>query len=212
MTLPPLATVDDLTMRLGRPLTVAESSRVDALLSDSSALIRRYCRRDFLFHAGDVKSLKASDSTIKLPGRPIVAVNSVTAVSGNPTIPDIPITWYTFDKIDEVTIIEAAASGIINLPEAWYMGGVFPGTFDVNYDHGYSEYPSEVVAVCANSVISVLLAPNRASGIIGESVGGYSYRVTRAGGGIQVALNESDIEALADFRDRYGTIPAGGWR
>lgn len=212
MSLPPLATVDDLTARLGRPLSAAESSRVDALLRDSSALIRRYCRRDFLYHEGDVKTLKADGSEIRLPGRPVENVNSVTAISGNPTIPDMPVIWFVFDKIDKITVVDAAASGIINLPESWFTGaGAFPGTFDVDYDHGFREYPDEVVSVCANSVISVLTAPTMASGVIGETVGAYSYRLIRAGAGIQVALTQSDEAALNDFRDRYGTIPVGGW-
>ena len=212
MSLPPLATVDDLTARLGRPLSAVESSRVDALLRDSSALIRRYCRRDFLYHEGDVRSLRADGADIKLPGKPVYAVNSVTAVSGNPTIPDVPVIWFLFDNIDKVTIVDAAASGIINLPEAWFFGaGAFPGTFSVNYDHGFRDVPDEVVSVCANSVISVLTAPTMASGVIGETVGAYSYRLVRSGGGIQVALNQDAEAALNDYRDRYGTIPVGGW-
>lgn len=212
MTLPPLATVDDLTARLGRPLNAVESSRVDALLKDSSALIRRYCRRDFLYHEGDIRTLKADGTEVKLPGKPVYRVNSVTAISGNPTIPDVPVIWYVFDKINTITIVDAAASGIINLPQAWYSGGgVFPGTFDVNYDHGYQEVPDDVVSVCANSVLSVLSAPNMASGVVSETMGPYSYRLARSGGGVQVALNSADEAALNDYRDRYGTIPVGGW-
>lgn len=212
MTLPPLATADDLTARLGRELTAFESSRVDALLRDSSALIRRYCRRSFLYEEDDTVTLMADAGEIKLPGKPVIEVKSVVAKSGLPNVPDIPVTWYVFDGIETVTVMDAAASGLINLPEIWYMYGTFPGTFIVTYSHGYPEYPDDVVAVCANSVISVLQAPNMASGIIGETIGPYSYRLTRSGGGIAVALSDSDLDALKDYRDRYGTIPSGGFR
>jgi hypothetical protein len=212
MSLPPLATVDDLTARLGRTLTASESSRVDALLRDSSVLIRRYCRRSFLYEEDDTVTLKADAGQIKLPGKPVIRVSSVVAKSGLPNVPDIPVFWYSFDGIETITILDASASGLINLPEIWYMVGAFPGTFIVTYTHGYTEYPDEVVAVCANSVLSVLMAPTMAAGVIGETIGAYSYRVTRAGGGIAVGLSESDMAALSDYRDRYGTLPTGGFR
>jgi hypothetical protein len=213
-TLPPLATVDDLTARLGRPLNPAESSRVGALITDASGLIRRYCRKDFEYHADDTKTLRADGGVVKLPYRPVDSVTSVTAKSGISYIPDIPITWYVFDGIDEITILDAAMSGIMNLPEVWYQSGTFAGTFIVKYSHGYHPvrpYPDDVIGVCANSVISVLQAPNQASGVIGETIGPYSYRVVRSGGGVKVALDESDLAILDDFREKFSTIHVGGY-
>jgi hypothetical protein len=130
-----------------------------------------------------------------------------------PFIPDIPVIWYVFDEIDKITIPDANSSGIMNLPEAWYSFGSFSGTYLVTYSHGYHPvrpYPQEVVTVCANSVISVLQAPSQASGVVGETIGAYSYRVVRSGGGIKVALLEDDLEALDDFRDKHSTINIGG--
>lgn len=204
--LPPLANVQDVTDRLGRLLTDVEQTRVNALLGDASAQVRRYCRKDFLFHSGDVLNIPGDGSTIKLPYRPVVQVTDVIAISGRPDIPDIPVSWWVFNGVDEISIAESSASGVVNLPEAWYDYGAFPGTYQVTYDHGYSEVPAEVEMVVANAVIAVLLAPTMAAGVIGETVGAYSYRLERSGGGISVALSQGDLSSLNDYRDMNGSI------
>jgi hypothetical protein len=205
--LPTLASVDDVQARiLPRILTPAEITRAGVLLKDASAQIRRFCKKDFLFHEADVEVLKAAGGVIKLPYRPVTDVISVVAIAGNTFVPDIPVSWWTFDGIDEVSMAEASASGVINLPEAWYEYGAFPGTFRVTYDHGYTEVPDDVEMVCATTVISVLMAPTMAAGVIGETVGAYSYRLERGGGGLVVALTEADLAALDDYRPKTGTI------
>lgn len=206
--LPPLATTDDITGRLGRELSDAETQRLPYLLKDVSSKIRRYCNgKDFLYHAGDEVEVPSFGGKLKLPYRPIDAVNSVIAISGHPSVPDIPVSWYVFDGIDEVTIGDASMSGVINLSEDFYDGDLsYPGTYRVNYDHGYQEVPDDVVMVAANAVVAVLTAPTQAGGIIGETIGAYSYRLARAGGGLAVALSEADLEDLNDFRDSEDTM------
>jgi hypothetical protein len=207
----PLATTTDLEDRIGRSLTSAEAARAPALLSDASALIRRYCRKDFLYHEDDVKVLRASGPEIVLPYRPVQEVSSVIAKSGRAGVPDIPVTWWTFDGIDRLFVADASSSGVVNLPEDWYSG-TFPDTFQVTYTHGYPEVPPEATGVCANVVLAVLLAPTMAAGVIGEVIGPYSYRVVRAGGGVAVALQENDLAQLRDFRDTESTLFLGGGR
>lgn len=204
--LTPLIQVTDITGRLGRSLTPTETTRVPFLISDATSQIVRYCRKDFQLHLGDTMDIKGDGSCIKLPYRPVTAVNSVTAISGRSDIPNIPVSWWTFDGIDEVSIAESTASGVVNLPEAWYDYGAFPGTFLVNFDHGYSAVPDDVVMVGANAVIAVLMAPTQAAGVIGETVGPYSYRLERSGGGSAVALSSSDLAQLDDYRDKYGSV------
>jgi hypothetical protein len=209
MALPPLASDTDVIARLGRELNPVEAARIDALLKDGSAHIRRYTREDFVFVANDVMTIRASRGSVRLPGRPIQSVSSVLALSGLPGVPNIQVTWYQFDGIDRITIPDPAMSGIINLPEAWYELGWFTDTYQVTYTHGYTEVPDDVLSVLCTAVISVLTAPTMAAGVIGESVGGYSYRMQRTGGGISVALKEADIDSLADYRDKEGTIQVG---
>lgn len=210
MPLPSLATQADVEARLGRSLNTIETARITALLADGSAFIRRYCRKDFENHVSDVVTLKASDGVIVLPYRPVQAVHSVTALSGAPGIPNINVTWYVFDDIDQITIPEPSESGIINLPEVWYELGWFSHSFSVNYDHGFTTVPQEVIAVLCTAIIALLTSPTQAGGVIGESIGPYSYRLARTGGGISAALKDADLSSLDDFRGgKVGTIALG---
>lgn len=205
--LPPLATTDDLVARLGRPLTSVEANRAEALLRDASVIIRNHCSsKDFLWHPGDVQRLRMVDSEIKLPGRPITAVASVVAI-GSPSmgLPNVPLPWFHFDGIDTVRV-DPGSNGIINLPEAWWEYSDLYVTADVTYDHGFQDgFPDDVVGVCAWGVIGTLTAPSMAAGLIGESIGPYSYRLERTGGGMQVALSQADLKTLDKYRDRQGT-------
>lgn len=204
--LTPLCGVDDIAVRLGRQLTDQENMRASALIGDATAQIVRYCRKDFQFYANDNLDIPGDGSTIKLPYRPVISVSDVIAISGRPDIPDIPVSWWVFNGVDEISIAESTASGVINLPEAWYDYGAFPGTFNVTYSHGYTVVPDEVIMVCANAVIGVLLAPTMAAGVIGETVGAYSYRMERSGGGLAVALAAGDLAILNDYRDKNMSI------
>lgn len=204
MSLPTLATSDDIASRLGRPLTEPESIRAPLLLADASAQIRRYCRRDFLLHVNEAVTLHGTDSIIKLPQYPVQSVGSVTAIGGGMGLPDVPIPWFTFDGIQTIRI--DPGHGIINLPEIWWTSDLYPGTFKVVYSYGYPEVPDDVVMVCANAALNVLMAPTMAAGVIGETVGPYSYRMERSGGGIAVALTQADLAALTDYRLKQGTI------
>ena len=207
MPLPPLATSADVTARLGRALNPLENARIDALLADGSAFIRRYCRKDFLSHPGDIIDIRAGGGEITIPYRPVQAINSVTWLSGYPGIPNIGVSWYTFDGIDKITIPDPMGSGIINLPEAWYDVGWYSETFRVNVDHGFPEVPDEVISVLATATIAMLTMPSQAGGVIGETVGSYSYRLQRTGGGISAALKDADLTALDDYKaGKTGTI------
>lgn len=204
MSLTPLATADDIAARLGRDLTDAEELRAPALLGDASAQIRRYCRRDFLLHADESVTLFGHDSLILLPQYPVQSVTSVTAIGGGMGLPNVPIPWYSFDGIRTIRI--DPGHGIINLPEVWWTSSLYPGTFEIVYSYGYTTVPDDVVMVCANAALSVLTAPTLAAGVIGETIGPYSYRLERSGGGVAVALTQGDLAALKDYRITSGTI------
>ena len=205
--LPPLATVDDVASRLGRDVTEQEAIRLEPLLADASAQIRRYCRRDFLRHVDDVVVLHAHDSEILIPFRPVVSVSSVVAIGGNAGLPDLAIPWWTFDQVDTIRL--GSGAGIINLPEAWMFGrDLYPGTYRVTLTHGPDAVPDDVVMVAANAALSVLTAPTAAAGVISESVGPYSYRLERGGGGVAVALGAADLAILKDYRGTVRTLQA----
>jgi hypothetical protein len=203
--LPPLASVSDVVDRLGRNVTAAELQRLGPLLADASAQIRRYCRRDFLLHANETQILYGHDSEILLPGYPVQSVSTVIAVGGSPTLPDVPIPFFTFDGVLTIRI-SAGMGAILNLPAAWWELGEYPGTYRVTYSWGYASYPPEVVMVAANAALGVLTAPTMAAGIVQEVIGPYSYRLEAAGGGVAVSLSQADLAILKDFRNTTATI------
>jgi hypothetical protein len=205
----PLLSPDDVAVRLGRALSDAETLKCGALINDVTSQIVRYCRRDFQMHVNETQVLYGVDSEIELEkpvvwsGDPRTAVNSVIAIGGGMGLPDVPITWFTFDGINRIKY--AQGRGIINLPEVWFETDMYPGTFMVNYSWGYPQVPDEVVAVGAGAVQAVLTTPTVAAGLIGETIGPYSYRLERTGGGLTVALKQSDLDSLKDFRNTVET-------
>lgn len=207
--LPSLATPEDIEARLGRSLTPSEETRTTALLADGSAIIRRYCREDFVWYDADVIEILGDGNIIKLPWRPIASIDEVIAKSGTPGIPDIPVTWYHFDGIDEITVMNPTASGIINLPEEWYEETFWwGGTFRVTGAHGYTETPADVMAVLCTAIISELATPTQSATLASESIGAYSYSMRRtSGAGLSAALADAGMKTtLADYRQTQGTI------
>jgi hypothetical protein len=207
--IPPLATSDDIVARLGRALTQVEEARIDALLADGSALVRRYCRQDFLKETGLTETFVADAGEIRLSNRPVNAVNSVTWISGNPALlGNFAISWYIFDGIDKITIPSPYESGIINLPYMWYMTAWYSDSYAVQYDYGYANPPNEAVAVLCTAIISELATPTMSATLQSESIGAYSYSMRRtSGAGLNAALMDAGMAtALKDFRRPAGTI------
>jgi hypothetical protein len=207
--LPPLATPEDIVARLGRNLNQVEIARVDSLLRDGSAIIRRYCREDFAWYDNDVITIKSDKGVIKIPHRPIESIAEVVALSGMTGIPDIPVTWYIFDGIDQITIPGPAYSGIINLPEIWYDSSYWLGTsFRVTDSHGYHSVPDDVMAVLCTAIISELSTPTMSATLASESIGAYSYSMRRtSGAGLSAALADAGMRTtLSDYRMTAGTI------
>jgi len=194
----PLATTDDIAARIGRPLTDPEAIRAQVLLADASAQIRRYCRRDFELHTAEDMIFRAPHGVIRFPDRTTTAVHSVTAIGGSPGLPDFTVPLWAFDGIDTVRLWSQMP--VINVPEVWWEQGAYQGTYRVNRDWGYAQYPPEVVSVAANAVVGVLMAPTQAAGILSETIGPYSYRLEKSGGGVAVALSAADLAGLKDFR------------
>jgi hypothetical protein len=208
--IPSLATPDDIAARLGRNLNQLEAGRVQGLLDDGSAILRRYCRRDFLYHASDTITLVGDGGVIKLTAwRPIVSIDSVIALGGTPGIMDIPVTWYHFDGVDEITVFNPAYSGIINLPEIWYQETFWwGGSFKITGTHGFVDVPDDVSSVLCSAVTSELATPTMSATLMSESVGAYSYSMRRtSGAGLNAALVDAGMkDVLADYRKKLGTM------
>ena len=206
--LPSLASPDDIVARLGRNLNQVEMARVDALLRDGSAIIRRWCREDFVYYPADSITMVADRGEIVLPWRPIKSIESVTAISTAPGIPDIVVPWVVFDGIDTISIPSPHESGIINLPEIWYETSWWMNSFRIIGAHGYEETPDDVMAVLCTAIISELSTPTMSATLASESIGPYSYSMRRtSGAGLQAALIDAGLKvALADYRQSQGTM------
>lgn len=207
-----LATENDIEARLGRSLTSTEQTRAAAYLADASALIRKYTKQQFEEVSGDTIVLRPVGTVLRLPQRPVTAVNSVTALASSGGLEvALPVGTWTFDGIDQVDIWPDSFRWMINLPDAWYDGDG-PDTYRVDYDHGDDTIPPDVVAICCGMVLRVLLSPSLVEGLTSERIGEYSYQLGQfpggAAAGVTVRLSEADKQALDDagYRRRATTI------
>lgn len=201
----PLASLTDLSDRLGRPLTAAEEARATALLADASAKVRSYTKQAFTRSDDEAVVLRAQQGELRLPQRPVLGVASVVAI-GAGGAPDLPVVGWQWDGLDIVRT--ATDSPAINMPERWYDEDTeeYPGTYRVVYSHGDAEVPADVVAVVARMVLRTLTAPTLAGGVTGETIGPYSYRTDGSGVGTAVLMTDDDRRELADagYRPKAG--------
>jgi hypothetical protein len=201
----PLASISDLSDRLGRPLTAAEEARAQALLQDASAKVRSYTKQAFTRTDGETVVVRAQQGEIRLPQRPVLNVTSVVAI-GAGGAPNLPVVGWFWDGLDIIRI--STDSPTINLPERWYEEDVdaYPGTYRVIYDHGAAQVPDDVVGIVARMVLRTLTAPTMAGGVTGETIGPYSYRTDGSGIGTAVVMTDEDRRELADagYRPKAG--------
>lgn len=201
----PLASLTDLSDRLGRPLTSGEEARAQALLLDASAKVRSYTKQNFTRTDNEIVVVRAQQGEIRLPQRPVLDVTSVVAI-GAGGAPDLPVVGWQWDGLDIVrTCVD---SPVINLPELWYEDDVeaYPGTYRVTYSHGEAQIPDVIVGIVARIVLRTLTAPTMAGGVTGETIGPYSYRTDGSGIGTAVVMTDEDRRELADagYRPKAG--------
>lgn len=201
----PLASLTDLSDRLGRPLTATEEARGQALLADASALVRTFTGQDFTRTDDETVVMRAQQGEIRLPKRPVIDVTAVVAV-GAGGAPDLPVTGWQWDGIDIVRT--ASDSPSINMPELWYEDEAesYPGTYRVTYSHGDAAVPADVVAIVARMALRTMTAPTMAGGLTGETIGPYSYRTDGSGVGTAVVMTDDDRKMLelAGYRRKVG--------
>jgi hypothetical protein len=200
----PLASLTDLSDRLGRPLTAAEEARAQALLADASAKVRSYTKQNFTRTDNETVTVRAQQGEIRLPQRPVIDVTAVVAI-GAGGAPDVPVVGWQWDGLDIIRVV--TDSPIINLPEDWHDDvESYPGTYRVTYSHGDVQVPDVVVAVVARMALRTLTAPTMAGGITGETIGPYTYRTDGSGVGTAVLMADEDRQELKDagYRPQAG--------
>jgi hypothetical protein len=201
----PLASLTDLSDRLGRPLTATEETRAQALLADASAKVRAYTKQSFTRTDNDTVVIRAQQGEIRLPQRPVLGVTEVVAV-GSGGAPDLPVVGWFWDGLD--IIRTSTDSPVINLPERWYEEDrdAYPDTYRVTYSHGAAQVPDDIVSIVARMALRTLTAPTVAGGVTGETIGPYSYRLDGAGVGTAVVMTDGDRQELKDagYRPKAG--------
>lgn len=195
--LPPLANVGDVVARLPSSVSV-EEQRVTALLTDASATVRRYTKQDFSIQTTTEK-IRPIGYKLKLPKRPVLSVNSIAIQLPNSLTQSTIPGWY-WDGSDEVWLTDGGS--IVNLAEEllFAMQYLTPICF-TNYTHGYTEPPDDIVGVVCSMVTRIVTAPGL-GGVISESVGEYSYRLSDAAAQGPMALTQAEKDTLDAYRPR----------
>lgn len=194
MSLPPLATPDDVQARMFRDLSVAEFGRVEVMLTDASAVIRNYTRQLFTSTRA-TERIRPIGYRLRLPHRPVVTVHSVMLVVRETLI---PATGYIYDGADEIWLTDPGQ--IINLPETAYEWlATHTPVAEVDYTSGYATTPPDVVGVACSMITRSLSAPG-AGGIISEAVGEYTYRLSDAAAQGPLTLTDTEKAILAAYR------------
>lgn len=172
-----LATIADVEARLGRSLTAGETSQATAWLSDASAMFVQRAVQKFE-ELNSVVRLFPRDGIVRLVQRPVVTINSVTDIDGA----EID---YTYDGHQSI-----------------YELGTYSPVI-VDYDHGSSTIPNDVVAVVAGMVVRTLLIPDdAAAGVQQQTVGPYSQSYANWAVGRQILMSPSDIEVANHYREK----------
>lgn len=197
-TLPPLAGVSDVTDRLPTSLTV-EEKRVASLIIDASATIRRYTKQLFTLQQ-TTKGIRPVGNKIKLPQKPVISVDGITVQLPNSltsaTIPG----WYWDGSSQEIWLTDGGS--IINLAEELVFALEWQTpTCMVTYTHGYAIIPDDVIGVVCSMVTRLVTAPGL-GGVISETVGEYSYRLSDAAAQGPMALTDAEKKVLDDYRPK----------
>lgn len=207
MTLPPLATTDDMAAILQRALSAQEIVYATRLLEIASGMVRRYTRQDITQTVGDVVTIPGNwGQSITLPQRPVTNVSSVTINGGTPP-------FAAWELIGDELFIGTGSfqpdygtslwggtglwgpAGSAEGPQA--TGATWQGPqaqVTVTYDHGYATVPDEIVNEVAGMAALQMSSP---VGINSEAIGGTTgYKVAYAQspvGGMVLTAETKDV-------------------
>jgi hypothetical protein len=197
MPLKPLVSVADVTDRLPSTVTV-EERRVAALIADASATARRISKQEFTIRQSTV-GIRPIGYKLRLPQSPVISVDEISIrLPNSPATVTIP-GWY-WDGSDEVWLTEGGS--IINLAEELLFALQWQTPLCLTtYTHGYTETPDDVVGVVCSMVNRIITAPGL-GGVISETVGEYSYRLSDAAAQGTMGLTEAETKILRSYIPR----------
>jgi hypothetical protein len=205
--LQPLATAADIEARLARALTTEENTRVAALLIDASAAIRGATRprQDFDHVVDDTVVLRPIGTILTLPQRPVTAVTSVVAISGQDGIPDITLSSYRWNGANEIEIGTGLGwrTAIDHDLEPYHLDLWSPSTYRVTYSHGDPITPDDIRGKCCQLVMRCLTptATVTPEGMTQMTVGQYTEQWQQAAGapGPVPVMTRADLQDLVNW-------------
>lgn len=196
----------DLEARVGS-LDSGQKARAKALIGDAEALVEAWSGHALSSRTSTV-TLAPNGSVLSLPSPPIQSVDAVSLVDSFGTrVPLVAGAWL-FDGVRNVRVDIRSAGWVINLPE---MALEAIASYEVTYTHGLAE-GSPILAVArvvvANMVNRTITAPSVVDGMVGETIGGYSYQLQqgRGGSGGGVSLTSGDKQTLREVGLRESVV------
>ena len=211
MTLPALATLDDVAAIIGRPLTSTETTNGTRLLGMASGMVRRYTRQTITQVVDDVIVLPGNwGHSLFLPQLPVtsvssVAVNGVSASVSRWRLIGNELFLGTGSYSPDFGTLASpggALYGPAGSTNGMQVGGPSwqgPGTqVTITYTHGFAEVPADIVNEVAGMVALQL---STSVGVNSEQIGGYKVSYQRGEGG-GMALTEETKSVLNFYRKR----------
>jgi hypothetical protein len=221
MTLPALATLDDVAAIIGRPLSTIETTNGTRLLGMASGMVRRYTRQQITQTVDDVIVLPGTwGHVLPLPQRPVQSVKSV--LFGNSTAPatawklvgdDLFIGSGSYQPdygyINNTQTALWGPAGSVMGPSATGANWQGPQTdVTVTYTHGYADVPADIVNEVAGMVALQL---STSVGVQKERIGGYQVDFIRGEGG-GMALTDETKQVLNFYRKRAASTSTAALR
>lgn len=185
-----LASIEQLEARLGRAIADDEETRAQALLDDASATVRSYTGQQFS-SASSTQRLSVRNGRVRLPQRPVVAVSAVRDDDGN------ALAYRWPGEGAELLCLDAA--------QLCRCGG--RPYVVVDYDHGYTATPDDIVAVVCNVAGRALGVNVTDAATSQQSISGYSESFGPVGAAGPVGLFSQEIAVL----DRYKRVGTLAW-
>lgn len=196
------ASTEDVQALCVTTLTDDQTARAEKLLDRAANRIRAYTGQTF-DKATTTDVLRSLGSVVKLPQLPVISIDGVRIIDYLGTSYPVPV--FGFDQIDRIDL--ATYGVVLNLPEAISLDGLWSGTVDVTYTHGYDPVPAEIVDLNAELVARVYNSPaGEQTGIRSQGVGPYSIGYDPATGGGVMSLTPDDKAMLDRYRIFGATV------
>lgn len=189
-----LITVEDVEAHLGRPVTMPESARIDALIAAAAKNIVGYTGQT-IEQAETTERLRVRrDLRVTLPQRPVNDVSAVVDVNAVA----VTFTWHAGEIVELSSAVPSEFEYEARRTALEWV--------DVTYDHGYATVPADIAGVACQIVGRSLGTTPAEGGITAETIGGYSYQRGAAAGAGPFGLLAAERAVLDRYRRQFGYV------